>query len=113
MPVLGAEDIRRADALVGDLATLRVEDPSAIPALLPRVRELLQADVSAAYSLLPHGSSVSLEFFRADGFSGQTYARDFDTMLKAKPVGWGAYNPLCPEPAQRNVVKTVSQEVPA
>jgi DNA-binding CsgD family transcriptional regulator len=112
---------RRAEAFARELATWREGDPPALHTVAERLHEMLPADIAGAYALAPAGAGLRVEFVHFHGYPSRAYARDLDALVGETPVGWACYNPIRPEPTQRNAVvelhprvATASQErIPA
>jgi DNA-binding CsgD family transcriptional regulator len=105
-------DGRRA-RLVADvgaaLATMPVDGPPALETHIADIRTALEVDVALTYGVLDAGDRLHLRFLHGSGGPKLDFARirdTFGTWLHDFPgrTGWAAYNPLRPEPAQRNRV---------
>ena len=115
MPGLSRNETKRADELQSSLATLTLGGPPALSWAAEALRELLDTDKSAACSYESFGAGLRLgeswESRMPTGFFPAT-----DVWLRDKLVGWTTYNPLRPEPTQRNAVLDwleLQSEVPA
>jgi PAS domain-containing protein len=68
------------------------------------LRELLGTAKTAAYAIRPRGQGLAVGFMYGDNVPLSTFAPAFDAWLSDKTFGWTGYNPIRPEPSQRNVV---------
>jgi DNA-binding NarL/FixJ family response regulator len=68
------------------------------------LRDLLGADKTVAYGVSPHGDGMATDFVFGSGFPADAFRGAFDAWLADKAFGWAGYNPMRPEPSQRNVV---------
>ncbi|MHB8421032.1 MAG: hypothetical protein ACYDCL_23420, partial [Myxococcales bacterium] len=101
----GGSMVPRGEAAVAkELAQAlgRVDPPgSALDTLLPGLRRHLDADQAVAWSLLP-GEPLQLDLCRTDGVR-PGFAACFSDWLASAPPRFGLFDPLRPEPWQRNV----------
>ena len=114
---LSAHDRTRLSALEDALLTVRCDDDETAPVdtqALGALHDLLGADAVCAYSLGQHNDSDrhQVSFHRARGLDVPTFDALFPAFVARQDVRWGAYNPGCPEPSQRNrVVVVTSREL--
>lgn len=87
--------------LVTDLSTLDEGHAPALSWLTPRLRELLDAEPGASYGLSVDGAHARLDFIHLDRGAPQM-ADEFARYLSGAPVRFAYYDPVSPEPAQRN-----------
>jgi DNA-binding CsgD family transcriptional regulator len=88
------------------LATFVDGRPSALSWLPEALRDATGADKSMCASYAPRGHGLTATTFVHRVAPG--LPAFFDEWLADKTVGWTAYNPLRPEPAQRNRVWTLA-----
>lgn len=74
--------------------------PRVLETVLPAIGELLGAEKPVAYAVRPRGSGVACSFL--EGPLPNDAREHFDAFLARQPVGWGGYDPLCPQAEQRN-----------
>jgi hypothetical protein len=72
-------------------------------------RAATQVERACAYGFVPRGSGLAIDFFRADRYVG-SYFRDLDEVVRDMSVGWACYDPVRPEPSQRNAVVVLKPE---
>jgi len=96
-------DERRLRDILAALKTL-VEGRPALGEVMAPLRELLGTDKTVAYAPAPRATGLGLDFLYGDGVSVDRVAPVFDAWLGDKTFGWTGYNPLRPEPSQRDVV---------
>jgi DNA-binding CsgD family transcriptional regulator len=104
VPARTAAHTAAAADLARDLATWREGDPPALEIVARRLREVVPGDVAGVYALAPSGEGLCVDYLDFDGYPSRAYARDLDVLVGETPVGWACYNPLRPEPRQRNAV---------
>jgi DNA-binding CsgD family transcriptional regulator len=89
--------------LIHETGTLRVGGPPMWDQLLPQIRQLIGLERICAYGVSDTESGhLQLDYFNADGFDARPLAGAFDAMLAKGDRRWGLYDPVRPEPAQRN-----------
>lgn len=98
---LSLEDTRRVRAIRDDLATVRLGGPPVMDAVLPALREALRTDKVAAFAMRPRGNGLGLRWAFTDRTPPGGMKR-FDQFLEGSGVDWTSYNPVRPEPSQRN-----------
>lgn len=84
------------------LETIREDRPRALRDVLPALQELLDADRGLAVRFEGDGSHLRVAELEAHRAPAGALRRDFDALLTRSPINWAAYNPVRPEPAQRN-----------
>jgi DNA-binding NarL/FixJ family response regulator len=100
---LPSVDERRVRDIEAALATI-VDGRTALEDVMAPLRELLGSHNAIAYALAPRGDGLATEFLYADAFPADRFRRHFDEYLADKTFGWAGYNPIRPEPSQRNLV---------
>lgn len=78
--------------------------------VLPPLAGLFGAGHAMAYEVAPQDGALSIGFVHSVGFDGTAFKADLDPLVRRMPVGWGHYNAVRPEPAQRN---RALEQVPA
>ncbi len=104
----------RFRALLDELSVVRPDGSPPLGAAIPRLRQL--ADVESLVCLTPVQSTSgwALDGFHADNLPN---ASRFRTLLASyltraqQSIGW--FNPVTPQPEQRNVLVDIGEEVPA
>jgi DNA-binding CsgD family transcriptional regulator len=109
VPRLSVQDVSRVRELKRSLETWSVGDGSALGALLPQLRELLSAEKAAAYGVGRATAGFTMTFVEGSGFDPLRYKTAFNEWLKGRADGWTGYNPVRPEPRQRNVAVGLAQ----
>jgi DNA-binding CsgD family transcriptional regulator len=102
VPRLPTHTLAGVRAIESELGTLVDGGPPALAALSAPLGELLEADRPMAMVFGPRGDGVRVE----QGYEAPRAARitrAYDAWLDGQRVGWTTYNPLRPEPDQRNV----------
>jgi len=108
MARFSTRDAHRIRDLTGDLATIRDGGPPALSWIVAALREILDADKAGACAYAPRGAGLCLEVAYTDRTpTGLMPAAD--AFLADKTVGWTSFNPMRPEPKQRNVALTISE----
>lgn len=106
---LAKEDAERVRAIEAYLATYADAAPEAFTTTLTAgLKDLLQTDASLAYGLAPTADGLTLSHLSGHGFDLRSGTRLLRSLVESQRIGWGAYNPIRPEPAQRNSVMTGS-----
>lgn len=98
---LPQEDAARVREVRRDLRIWVDGAPSALTALTPQLPKLLRAEKSAAYGLLIGEQALSLHFVHSIGFAHDAWS-DFARMLETQGLVGALYNPVRPQPGQRN-----------
>jgi DNA-binding CsgD family transcriptional regulator len=108
MPRLSSRDLTCLRALSHALHTWVEGAPPVLDTVLPRMRELLEADAMVAYGVLVEAGRVQLDFLHTDGL-----APDAPGVIAAyfehAPLHFGHFDALAPEPWQRNVPRTLQE----
>ena len=90
--------------LIGALSTFHLDGTSAVPTFIEGLREALATDRTAAYSWAhADDTTARVEWAHGGRFPVQRARSDLER-LAGRKVAWGGYNPLRPEPWQRNRV---------
>lgn len=97
---------RRVAELEASLRTLDGEAPC-LETLPPRLAELLGSERAGAYGLRSEGSHARVDFFHSVGGDMAGYRQDFDDVVRTDPLRCTLFNPLRPEPLQRNRALTI------
>lgn len=95
-------DIRRA------LERWSPGGPGVLETVLPAIGELIDAEKPLSYAVRPSGAGIACSFIHGPLPAGARQV--VDDFFARQPVGWSHYNPLCPEPEQRNRVVTMSRD---
>lgn len=102
---LTAAELRQVDELAGELRTVRLGGPAPLERAMAGLRELLEAEEAVVYALEPTDDGMKVDLLLGSGFQVAVWRRELDGWLRGRPlVGWSGYNPLLPEPWQRNRV---------
>jgi DNA-binding CsgD family transcriptional regulator len=100
---------RRLRAIAGDLATVVDGGAPALEWLVPAVRDALGADKGFGWSCAP----FEADHVRLDVGIVDRIPREFvsytDAWMSRQHLDWTNYNPLRPEPGQRNVALTLHE----
>jgi DNA-binding CsgD family transcriptional regulator len=113
MSALSARQAERVHALSEALLTIHCDADTATPIgapVLADLRELLGADAVCAYGLRQESDNDRhrVSFLRSLGLKTEVFDVIFPKFVADQRVQWGAYNPGCPEPDQRNRVVTLT-----
>jgi hypothetical protein len=102
-----AGDASRLREVEAELACIRESGPSALEWLAPTLRDVLGTEKGFACAYAPRGDGVQIIRGGESGLPREflTFA---DQWLKDAPVSWTSYNPMRPEPAQRNAALTLA-----
>jgi DNA-binding CsgD family transcriptional regulator len=98
---------RRVRELAVALGRVPLDSPPALDAHIGEIRDVLEADVAMAYGIVDAGDHLDLDFVHGSGTAKLARVREeFADWLRRFPdrTGWAAYNPIHPEPDQRNEV---------
>jgi DNA-binding CsgD family transcriptional regulator len=90
---------RRAREVAMTLDDLDEDDPGA--AIVGCVAELLQFESAIAYGLVIVDDRARIDTAWTHG-CGEDFVERFDAYLAAAPRQFGSYDPVCPDPSQRN-----------
>lgn len=99
---LSIEDTRRVRAIRDELATVRLGGPPVMDAVLPALREALRTDKIITYALRPHGDGLAVRWAALERLPRDHLVQSFDRFLEGRGIDWTSYNPVRPEPSQRN-----------
>jgi DNA-binding NarL/FixJ family response regulator len=102
MPRLARAEVERIRRVRDDLATLKDDGESVLPRVLSELRAWLRMEKASVYGLRPTATGLSLGFRHEEGFGPQMFA-DFGRWIAERPRRWGFFDPLRPDPSQRNV----------
>jgi DNA-binding CsgD family transcriptional regulator len=107
--VFDTSDKRALRALTRELDTLRDDEHDVLRDVTAEVAALIDIEKLAAYDVVEsaHGGMTS-GFVYTVGTSKKVFASAFDELLERFPSGWALYNPMCPEPEQRNEMRIFS-----
>lgn len=72
------------------------------------LRELLDTEKTVAYRLAHRADGLRCDWAAGSRFAAARFARAFDSWLEGRGINVAAYNPLRPEPEQRNVALRLS-----
>jgi DNA-binding CsgD family transcriptional regulator len=95
-PALG-----RIHAIEADLRVVVDGGPPALDRVTAALPELLDVDRACSYALVPRGDGLRLGTAFVAGIPRE-FLPAFDDYVAHEPIGWAAYNPIRPEPQQRN-----------
>jgi DNA-binding CsgD family transcriptional regulator len=103
MPRLANEVLRRIDALAHELRHFEDGGPSELPRIVDVMHELADCDRAVGLTYEPRDdcSVIQVGKFVVRGGEPHWRAR-YNRFLLATPVDWTLFNPLRPEPEQRN-----------
>lgn len=106
---LAKKDAEGVRAIQAYLATYDNEAPESVASTVAaNLKELLQTDAAFAYGLAPVADGLTLSHLSGHGLDARVATQLLSSMIESQRIGWGAYNPIKPEPAQRNLVVTGS-----
>jgi PAS domain-containing protein len=94
--------LNRIREIEAELRTIIDGGPTALAMLAPALRELLAAEQSVTMVLGPRGDGLQVDHGFSDGLGG-AFIPTLNAYIEHKTVGWAMYNPVRPEPTQRNV----------
>jgi DNA-binding CsgD family transcriptional regulator len=97
----------RANDLAESLRGFTPGVPSVLVSFMPELRKLFDAERAFAYGLAWEGGAPRFDFLLPYGVAVEPLRTEYEEMMRATPLGWAAYNPLRPEPGQRNVARIV------
>src|SRR5689334_10267889 len=109
MARLAERDLRGVRELQHELAVYVDGGPPALARAISPLRDLLATEVALAYNAAPRGDGLRVEWTFERGMSKPRFGDALDRWLEDKIVGWTNYNPLHPEPWQRNRVLGLAQ----
>jgi DNA-binding CsgD family transcriptional regulator len=96
------DDQRRIDELTRRLGTLEAGDPPALKWALPAIVELVHAEKGLAFGLVNEEPNLGIDFLFGQGIQQTEVRGDFAGFLRRRSQGWAAYDPVRPEPRQRD-----------
>ncbi len=101
-------DLKRLREVEGELGTLREGAPSAVASVGGLLTNAIGAERALLGSYRPRGDGLGIE---VGGVAGIPHAivRAIDAYIEGKAIGWTTYNPVRPEPDQRNVVMSMAE----
>lgn len=103
----------RFRALLDELSVVRPDGSPALAAAIPRLRQLADVESLVCVSPVQSTSGWTLDEFHADNLPNPSRFRALLTsyLSRAHAIGW--FNPVTPEPEQRNVLLDITDKVPA
>jgi DNA-binding CsgD family transcriptional regulator len=106
---LSKEDERQIAEIESELGKLDVGQPRSLEALVVRLRELLGASFACAHNFRSGESRIHLDQWHAsaDFTPPRPFQQVFKDWVEERNVDFGLYNPLRPEPGERNAAKRV------
>jgi DNA-binding NarL/FixJ family response regulator len=104
VPRLTREEVEKVRALRAELDVVRTSGPPVMEVVTPALRDALRTEKLAAFALRPRGEGLAVRWGHADGLPRRLLTHDFDEFLRGQGVDWTGYNPVRPEPPQRNRV---------
>lgn len=106
---LDRRDLRAANEVIETLSTLRF-GRAPVDGLSNPVRELLGAHVGLLYSyrVRPERGDLQVDFLDVDGLDHARILREWNSFLVGRGIDFCAFNPVRPEPRQRNRVVRVA-----
>jgi len=107
MARFSTHDLSRIRELEGELATVTDGGPPASSWMIGALRELLGAEKAFVCGYSARGDGIAVDSGFTDGVDPELLVFA-DRWLADKTIGWTTYNPLRPEPAQRNVALSFS-----
>jgi DNA-binding CsgD family transcriptional regulator len=110
---LSKADHARLDELTADLGVLRIGAPSAVRTVLPELRAFAQLESMVCMCPVERTTGWAIERFDCDNFANDTKFRQLSiAFLERAPRRFGYFDPIRPEPGQRNVVIDLEILVP-
>lgn len=104
---LDPEDAKKVRRFSDELGTVRIGAPSGLQALARELRLWFDFERFLVYAPCFAGDHLELDLVGADGFRGGEI-NAFASMFASAPFRFGYYDPLRPEPWQRNRVWRMS-----
>jgi DNA-binding CsgD family transcriptional regulator len=107
MPLLPAADRQGVAELVAYIAELDEHASGIIGKILPRLRELLDTEITCGYRLRRHGrGGAEIDYCRLSGLDvpEATVIQHLDRFFERMAARRGIYDPLHPQREQRNLV---------
>ncbi|HET9452400.1 MAG TPA: helix-turn-helix transcriptional regulator [Aggregicoccus sp.] len=108
MPRLSSRDLNCLRELSHALHTWVEGAPPVLESVLPRMRELLEAQAMVSYGLQIDAGRVRLDFLHTDGLQPGA-PRIVAAFFEDAPLNFGHFDALAPEPWQRNVPHTLQE----
>jgi DNA-binding CsgD family transcriptional regulator len=106
---LSAGDRRQVSELIDRIGTVSSAG-RILPDVVGRLRDLLDSEHALAYRVSPSGATWSCDFAIQAGFNPR-FRQPFTQFLQRSSGRYGWFDPIHPEPAQRNRVVQVSKLV--
>lgn len=106
---LSRNDSALVDEIRAELETIDLARPHALPRFVDRLREALSVELTAAYSVRAERDGFALEELHTAGRarSPHTFREHVNAYIANSDKRIGLFNPLRPEPRQRNRVVCV------
>ncbi len=101
-----ARDASRLREVEAELGCIRETGRPALEWLAPTVCELIDTEKSATCAYAPRGDALTVVPGGVARLSSGIYLATERCIQEQGPISWTSYNPLRPEPAQRNAVLT-------
>ena len=102
MPRLTLLDRQRVRDISAELDALTLAGPTALGLVAPAVRDLLDAEKAAAFSIKIQTDRISLDDVHGVGFDIDSFRHKCDRLFTTGTAGWTFFDPLRPEAPQRN-----------
>jgi DNA-binding CsgD family transcriptional regulator len=99
---LRREDQRRIHQLSHRLGTLVAGDSPALEWAMPEIAELLRAEKGLAFGLVNEEPNLGVDFLFGHAIQVPDVRADMAAFFRRQPHSWAAYDPVRPEPWQRN-----------
>jgi DNA-binding CsgD family transcriptional regulator len=113
MGKLTKTDHVRLDELAAELNILKLGEPSAIRSVLAEFRVLAELESMLCFCPVERTTGWGIERFECTNFDNDTRFRQLAvTFLERAPRRFGWFDPIRPEPSQRNVVLELDELVP-
>lgn len=98
----------RARAICEELDTLRLGGPPVLDVVLPELHELVGLETMVAYRVRAEERGWSVDLSHHSSPVGQEVLRLFKAFVAGHPGSFGMYDPVRPQPSQRNRVKVIA-----
>lgn len=95
------EGLRAISRSLQTLSSLEAAERPILPVVLPELRTLLRAEVTAAYAVRLVGERAHAEFVYGSGLRPD-FAQTTERYLQTAPIPWGRFDPAAPDAAQQN-----------
>ena len=113
MKRLAASDAARIRAIGEELAIVRLDGPPVMSRVLPEVRQVLEADSMLCVCPVERSTGLELERFDQDNFDhASQFKQRWVSFLASSPRRYAWYDPIRPEPEQRNRVVDALELIP-